>query len=105
MNMENSILIRNLTGLQWYWRADFINELNDTAIASHIKFANALPSMQSSMHLYPINGAAARIKKSDTTWNYRDTLFSTDLFKSNYTLFIDRTLNIINNYCLSFNLS
>ena len=28
------------TGLQWYWRADFMNELNDEAIASHIKFAN-----------------------------------------------------------------
>lgn len=64
------------TGLQWYWRADFMNELNDEAIASHIKFANTLPTMQSSMHLYPINGAAARIGKSDTTWNYRDALFS-----------------------------
>jgi hypothetical protein len=28
------------------------------------------------MHLYPINGAAARINKSDTTWYYRDALFS-----------------------------
>ena len=64
------------TGLQWYWRADFMNEMNDAAIASHIKFAGKLPTMQSSMHLYPINGAASRVKKTDTTWNYRDTLFS-----------------------------
>jgi hypothetical protein len=63
-------------GLQWYWRADFMNEMNDAAIASHIKFAGKLPTMQSSMHLYPINGAASRVKKTDTTWNYRDTLFS-----------------------------
>lgn len=64
------------TGLQWYWRADFMNEMNDTAIASHIKYASKLPTLQSSMHLYPINGAASRVKKTDTTWNYRDALFS-----------------------------
>ena len=64
------------TGLQWYWRSDFVNEINDTAIASHIRFASTLPTMHSSMHLYPVNGAAARINKSDTTWNYRDALFS-----------------------------
>jgi len=64
------------TGLQWYWRADFMNEMNDNAIASHIKYAGKLPTLQSSMHLYPINGAASRVKKTDTTWNYRDALFS-----------------------------
>ena len=59
-------------GLQWYWRADFVNELSDAAIAQHIRFANTLPSMHSTMHLYPINGAASRVGKKDTAWNYRD---------------------------------
>jgi len=58
-------------GLQWYWRADFVNELSDDAIAQHIRFGNTLPSMHSTMHLYPINGAAARVGKHDTAWNYR----------------------------------
>jgi FAD/FMN-containing dehydrogenase len=58
-------------GLQWYWRADFVNELSDKAIAQHIHFAEALPSMHSTMHLYPINGAASRIGKNDTPWSYR----------------------------------
>jgi FAD/FMN-containing dehydrogenase len=63
-------------GLQWYWRADFVNELNDQAIAEHIRFGNRLPSMHSTMHLYPINGAAARVGKHDTAWNYRSATWA-----------------------------
>jgi FAD/FMN-containing dehydrogenase len=59
-------------GLQWYWRADFFNELSNDAIAQHIRFGQALPTMHSTMHLYPTNGAASRIGKRDTAWNYRD---------------------------------
>ena len=59
-------------GLQWYWRADFVNELSDDAIAEHVRFGKELPSMHSTMHLYPINGAAARVGKNDTAWSYRD---------------------------------
>ena len=63
-------------GLQWYWRADFVNELSDEAIAQHIRFGNALPSTHSTMHLYPINGAASRVGKHDTAWNYRDATWA-----------------------------
>ena len=63
-------------GLQWYWRADFVNEINDDAIAQHLRFGNALPSMHSTMHLYPINGAASRVSKNDTAWNYRDAIWA-----------------------------
>src|SRR5213592_3091369 len=60
-------------GLQWYWRADFVNEINDDAIAQYTRFGEALPTMHSTMHMYPIDGAAARVGKSDTAWNYRDS--------------------------------
>jgi hypothetical protein len=63
-------------GLQWYWRADFVNELSDEAIAQHTRFGEALPSMHSTMHLYPINGAASRAGKDDTAWNYRDATWA-----------------------------
>ena len=63
-------------GLQWYWRADFVNELSDEAIAQHTRFGEALPSMHSTMHLYPINGAASRVGKDDTAWNYRDATWA-----------------------------
>ncbi|PYK29432.1 MAG: oxidoreductase, partial [Verrucomicrobia bacterium] len=59
-------------GLQWYWRADFLNEISDDAIAQHLRFAEALPTMHSTMHMYPINGAAARVPKDATAWIYRD---------------------------------
>jgi FAD/FMN-containing dehydrogenase len=63
-------------GLQWYWRADFVKELSDAAIAQHIHFGNTLPSMHSTMHLYPINGAASRVGKNETAWNYRDATWT-----------------------------
>jgi len=59
-------------GLQWYWRADWVNELSDAAIAVHVKYAAQLPSMHSTMHLYPINGAPQRVGKNDTAFSYRD---------------------------------
>jgi FAD/FMN-containing dehydrogenase len=58
-------------GYQWYWRADFVNELSDKAIDEHVKFGSKLPSMFSTMHLYPIDGAAGRVKNNETAWNYR----------------------------------
>jgi len=59
-------------GYQWYWRADFVKELSDEAIAQHVEHGSAMPTMHSTMHLYPINGAAGRIGDGDTPWAYRD---------------------------------
>ena len=59
-------------GHQWYWRADFVNELSDEAIALHVKYGSEMPTMQSSMHMYPINGAAHRVGNDETAWAYRD---------------------------------
>lgn len=63
-------------GLQWYWRADFVNELSDEAILKHISFGKELPTMHSSMHLYPINGAASRVINKDTAWHFRDATWA-----------------------------
>jgi hypothetical protein len=63
-------------GLQWYWRADFVNELSDEAIDRHIHFGSQLPSQLSTMHLYPINGAAGRVGKTDTAFSYRDATWA-----------------------------
>jgi FAD/FMN-containing dehydrogenase len=60
------------TGLQWYWRADFVKEINDEAVARHAEHGAMLPSMHSTMHLYSIDGAAQRVGKSDTAFSYRD---------------------------------
>jgi FAD/FMN-containing dehydrogenase len=63
-------------GLQWYWKADFVRTLPDEAIALHIKHAAQLPSWQSTVHLYPVNGAAGRVKNSATPWDYRDATWA-----------------------------
>jgi len=63
-------------GLQWYWRADFVNELSDEAIAKHIEQGSRLPTLLSQMHLYPIDGAAHRAGRTDTAFSYRDASFA-----------------------------
>ena len=59
-------------GLQWYWRADFFNEITDAAIEVHRKFGAQLPTGHSTMHLYPIDGAASRVPEDATAFAYRD---------------------------------
>jgi FAD binding domain/Berberine and berberine like len=59
-------------GDQWYWRADFVKEIPDAAVEAHAEFGAAMPTWQSTMHLYPIDGAAHDVGASDTAWAYRD---------------------------------
>jgi hypothetical protein len=63
-------------GDQWYWRADFVNELSDEAIARHVQHGSALPTWKSTMHLYPIDGAAAEPANDATAWAYRGAKFA-----------------------------
>lgn len=63
-------------GLQWYWKADYVNELSEEAIAEHLKYGAELPSLYSTMHLYPINGKAGRVGKNDTAWSYRESTWA-----------------------------
>jgi len=62
-------------GQQWYWRADFVDELTDEAIEIHLEHAAQLPTPQSTMHLYPIDGAAHRVRNGDTAFSYRDARY------------------------------
>ena len=59
-------------GQQWYWRADFVNTIPDEAVDIHQRFGSNLPTFQSTMHLYPIDGAAHDVGPEDTAWAYRD---------------------------------
>lgn len=63
-------------GLQWYWRGEFIRTVPDAAVAAHARFTEELPTMHSTMHLYPIDGAVHRVGQTDTAWAYRDVNFS-----------------------------
>jgi FAD/FMN-containing dehydrogenase len=59
-------------GDQWYWRADFVKEIPDEAVREHARFGAEMPTMKSTMHLYPVDGAAHDLSSSDTAWSYRD---------------------------------
>jgi FAD/FMN-containing dehydrogenase len=64
-------------GDQWYWRADFVKEVPDEAVRAHARFGAEMPTMKSTMHLYPVDGAAHDPASSDTAWSYRDAVWST----------------------------
>jgi FAD/FMN-containing dehydrogenase len=59
-------------GDQWYWRADFVREIPDEAVERHCEFGAAMPTPKTTMHLYPIDGAAHDVGPGDTAWAYRD---------------------------------
>ncbi|OBK97494.1 oxidoreductase [Mycobacterium asiaticum] len=63
-------------GLQWYWRGDFFRTVPDEAVAAHARFSEELPTMHSTMHLYPIDGAVHRVGQTDTAFAHRDVTFS-----------------------------
>ena len=67
-------------GQQHYWRADFVNELSDEAIARHVEHATRLPTWQSSMHLYPIDAAVHRTAPDETAFSYRDARWAEVIF-------------------------
>lgn len=59
-------------GLLWYWKADYVKDLPPEAMKKHIEYARKMPTRYCTMHMYNINGAASKIGKKDTPWNYRD---------------------------------
>ncbi|MDC9721342.1 MAG: FAD-binding oxidoreductase [Urechidicola sp.] len=63
-------------GIQWYWRADFFNELGPEIREQHLKFGSKIPTPLSQMHLYPISGAASRVGAEETPWAYRDANYA-----------------------------
>jgi FAD/FMN-containing dehydrogenase len=58
-------------GDQWYWRGDFVEEISDDAIDVHVRFHDTVPTWKSTMHMYSIDGAAARVGNDETAWAYR----------------------------------
>ena len=64
-------------GLQHYWKADFVTELTDEAIAAHVEHGKRTPVVNSTMHIYPINGAVHRVGGEETAFGHRDKKFAT----------------------------
>jgi FAD/FMN-containing dehydrogenase len=63
-------------GLQQYWKADYVKELADDAIPLHVEHGSQVPTVNSLMHLYPIDGAVQRVRPDETAFAYRDVSFA-----------------------------
>lgn len=59
-------------GDQWYWRADYLRDLPEAAIEANVEHGARMPTWKSSMHMYPIDGAAGRVAADATAWAARD---------------------------------
>lgn len=64
-------------GLQHYWKATFSSDLTDGAIAAHLRHGPEVPVVNSTVHIYPINGACHRVGPDATAFAYRDARFAT----------------------------
>ena len=65
------------SGLRHYWKANFVKELTDDAIAAHVEHGSQVPELTTTMHIYPINGACHRVAPESTAFAYRDANFAT----------------------------
>jgi FAD binding domain/Berberine and berberine like len=63
--------------LQHYWKASFVTDLTDEAIAEHLEHGPKVPVVNSTVHIYPINGACHRVGSDATAFAYRDATFAT----------------------------
>ncbi len=63
-------------GMQWYWKGSFIRELTDATLDVIIGHAGQSPVGLSLTHLYPIDGAAHRVRPDATAWSCRDATWS-----------------------------
>ncbi len=64
-------------GLQHYWKANFVKELTDEAVAAHLEWGPKIPVVNSTVHIYPIDGACHRVGSEETAFAYRDASFAT----------------------------
>ena len=63
-------------GLQHYWKANYAVEITDEAVDVHLEYGPLVPTMQSTVHLYPINGACHRVESDATAFGHREASFA-----------------------------
>ena len=64
-------------GLQHYWKAVYVRDLTEGAIEAHMKFGPKVPVVNSTMHIYPINGAVHDVTAEATAYGHRDAKYAT----------------------------
>ena len=60
----------------WPTGKRLLPELSDGAIKAHLEFGSRVPSVQTAVHIYPIDGAVHRVGVTDTAFPNRNATFS-----------------------------
>src|SRR5580704_5957426 len=63
-------------GLQHYWKALFVKDLTDEAIAAHLEYGPRVPAVNTAVHMYPINGACHDVAADATAFGHRDANYA-----------------------------
>lgn len=59
-------------GMQHYWKAAFVANLSGEAIHAHVEHGPQVPAVNSTVDLYPINGACHDVAPDATAFGHRD---------------------------------
>jgi FAD/FMN-containing dehydrogenase len=63
-------------GLQHYWKAAYAGDLSKDLIMAHLEHGPKVPVVNSTVHLYPINGACHDVAADATAFGHRDATYS-----------------------------
>ena len=63
-------------GLYHYWKADFVNDLSEQVIAEHVRYGPQIPTVNSAVHIYPLDGAVHDLASDETAFAYREVKFA-----------------------------
>lgn len=63
-------------GLQGYWKTVFLTDLTDGAINTHVQYGSKVPSVETAMHIHPMDGAVQRVAVTDTAFPHRAVKFT-----------------------------
>jgi FAD/FMN-containing dehydrogenase len=64
------------SGLQHYWKANFVEQISDDLIDAHLAHGPKVPTVESTMHIHVINGAVDDVDADATAFGNRDANFS-----------------------------
>ncbi len=63
-------------GLHHYWKGDFTGEMTDAIIAEHVKHGPGIPTVNSAVHIYPLDGAVHDVAEDATAFAYRKAKYA-----------------------------
>jgi FAD/FMN-containing dehydrogenase len=63
-------------GLQHYWKASYLADLSPESVSAHLEHGPRVPTVNSTVHFYPINGAVHDVPSDATAFGHRDANFA-----------------------------